>query len=162
MNNLWNQIFGKGKEISSSYKYENCEAAINRYIKRLNDIHQEIAEIGRHFEESSQQIKTGEATESLEETITLVNKFRIPGYCAYKLAEEGLTLVHLLSVKIALLKNEDNKSNADIAELDNTVEFLDVSEQSFNQVLEEMPPYKSLKDVDVIQETLTRITDKNS
>lgn len=158
MDRLWNKIFGKSKEISLSCVYGDNEAAISRYMKRLSEIHEEISGIGYLFEESSRQTDIEETNESIEEAVALVNKLRVPGYCAYKLAEEGLILVHLLSIKIALLKSADNKSDA---KLDKVIEHLDVSELGFKQILGEMAPYKSMRGEDILVATIERISDKN-
>jgi len=153
MGSFWNKLFGKGRAISDSYRYEDNASAIERYVGRLSEIHYELEEIGSVFTNSANHIKLDDSQDPLEQTASSMNNLRVPGYCAYKLAEEGLILIHLLSVRMGTLENSEELSEAEsqyASKLDGIVEYIDEAEEKFNLTLESMTPYKTGKTEDVI------------
>jgi len=146
MGSFWNKLFGKDRAISDFYRYKYNASAIERYVGRLNEIHNELEEIGSVFTNSANQMKLDNSQDPLEQTVSSMNNLRVPGYCAYKLAEEGLILLHLLSVRMATVENSEELSEAER----HIVEYIDEAEEKFNLTLESMTPYKTGKTEDVI------------
>jgi len=163
MGSFWNKLFGKDRAISDSYRYKYNASAIERYVGRLNEIHIELEEIGSVFTNSANHMKLDDSQDPLEQTVSSMNNLRVPGYCAYKLAEEGLILLNLLSVRMATLENSEELSEAErqyASKLDGIVEYIDEAEEKFNLTLESMTPYKSGKTEDMITGITKKIISK--
>jgi len=84
-------------------------------------VQEELSEMGKSLQASADRVNPNQPQEQLLSQIrNETNKVRIPGFCAYKLAEEDLALLQLMSVKIILLRQayENEGDRAEIERID--------------------------------------------
>ena len=124
------------------------ELALGKYIRRLSEVQEELSEIGKILQASADRVNPNQPQEQLLSQITNeLNRVRIPGFCAYKLAEEGLALLRLISVKIMLLRQayENEGNHAEVERMDQLGEQIENSHEPLMlRTLEEMKPYSTM------------------
>lgn len=76
---------------------------LEQYTRRLQEVLEEAEEVGKHFDLAAMKahFQVCSSDEDLRARIApWVNEIRVPGFCAYALAEEGLTLLNLIAVRV--------------------------------------------------------------
>lgn len=122
----------------------NLEKSLYNEARRLSEILTEMGLIGKIFEDSANRIDPKAPQEELLKSIAL--EIRVPGFCAFNLAEEALSLIKLLSVRIAMIESGEGKSrDANLQrKLDNIKEIINEAEPNVHQTLEQMTPWSSM------------------
>lgn len=158
----WWQHF-KGKTTTKMVGVSNLnveEAALEKYVRRLSEVQDELSEIGTIFESSIASLDINASQHQLLEQITLaVNKIRIPGFCAYKLAEEGLVLLNLIAVGSLSLRKvyEQSGNSSQLKKLSHLQDLIDTTiEPLMRQTLEEMTPYSTMDGRKIIESIAAR------
>ena len=158
------KIFGQHESNLSSYKYEDNISAIDRHMRRLLEIQDELGEMAPIFTDISGQ--TDRSSFDLEDYesdyVSRVNKLRVPGFYAYRLAEEGLIIIQLLAVRKTLINENDNKSEREkqyLARLDGIEEFVNKAEEILKLTLDDMKPYRTLRGEDVVMYHIQKYLD---
>jgi len=154
------KLFGHHESNPSSFKYEDNISAIDRHMRRLLEIQDELGEMAPIFTDVSGQID--ESSFDLEDYVSTVNKLRVPGFYAYQLAEEGLLIIQLLAVRKTLISENDNKSEREeqyLVKLDGIEEYVNKTEEILNLTLNDMKPYRTLRGEDVAMHHLQKYLD---
>ncbi|MBS3920890.1 MAG: hypothetical protein KG012_18615 [Deltaproteobacteria bacterium] len=122
----------------------NLEKSLYNEARRLSEILTEMGLIGKIFEDSANRIDPKAPQEELLKSIAL--EIRVPGFCAFNLAGEALSLIKLLSVRIAMIESGEGKSrDANLQrKLDNIKEIINEAEPNVRQTLEQMTPWSSM------------------
>jgi hypothetical protein len=132
------------------------DSALDRYFKRLIEVQEELGMLGKIFEESARRMKKGWPEKEIEKRIVEeVNRMRIPGFCAYHLAEEGMALLNLIAVKITLLrkKYEQSANSTRLEGLTKMQKRAEEAEFLMRQTLEAMEPYSTLDAQKIFEST---------
>jgi len=122
-------------------KIENC-------IRRIMEISDELEAIGKIFE-NSHTFVNGSTLETLSNSI---NELKIPGFCAFHLAQEGISLLNLTGVIIA--------TNRASEKYNDEMKLLGVLEPLFLKPIGDMKIYKNLKTEEIFEGIIKR--DKKS
>ncbi len=121
---------------------------LDKHFHRLIEIEEALGEIGSMFENTHTKLNT--TGESIELQIAdTVNKLRIPGFFAYHLSQEGLSLLHILSATCAIAKKDESYKN--ISYLDSIVSLIDEVEPILRQTLQDMEPYKNMNAKEAVE-----------
>lgn len=132
-----------------------------QYARRLKEVLEEAGELGRFFdlekERANFQLCTSE--EDLRARIARwVNEVRVPGFCAYALAEEGFILLKLITARV--IEARESKtitlSADDVRYLEQMEQLVNESEVALRQAREEMAIYSSLDGRKIAQAVLER------
>ena len=76
-------------------------ASLDAHVQRFIEINEALGEIGTIFESVGAQTASGSSeTDPLEQIAQSVNKLRIPGFFAYHLAQEALSLLNVISAPL--------------------------------------------------------------
>ena len=139
------------------------EAILEKYVQRLSEVLQELGEIGKMFEESAAQINPRESeTELMRQITNEVNQNRISGFCAYKLAEEGMALLSLIAIKAFSLKDMYEQSD-DLTrqkKLTHLQNYVNEVEPIIRQTLNDMAPYNTLDSKKIVESMHQRFMTK--
>jgi hypothetical protein len=119
------------------------EASLDRCVRRLHEILEELGPIGAFFE------KTGDVTPGsslAERTAAEMNRLRVPGYCAYKLTLEAWTLMELIAVRVVGLRQlyAQTTQSTKLAKLAEIQAITERVEPMLRTSLSEMEMYSSL------------------
>ncbi len=135
------------------------ELALEKYIRRLSEVGEELGKIGRILERSADRVNPNLAEEQLtHQILDELNSIRIPGFCAYKLAEEGLILLNLISVKIILLRQAYEKAGnrPQIEKMRRLREHIEtLHEPLMHTTLQEMRPYSTMDPKKIMESIAT-------
>lgn len=135
------------------------EAALKKYHRRLSEVLEELGEAGKVFQETSARINLGAPESELVSRITNdVNKIvRIAGYCAYKLAEEGMALLSLIAIKSSLLKSICEQSGSSVSfHVQDYINKINDLEPMIRQTLDDMAPFSTLESRKIIESVCQR------
>lgn len=109
---------------------------IENYLRRLKEVLSELETIGKLFEGSSK-----EDIAELANIAQSINKLRVPGFCGYYLAQEGLSLLNLIAVSVV----NDKEKQKELKSLEELEPYL-------QRTLENMAKFKTLNGKDIIQD----------
>lgn len=141
---------------SEATTYVNYDAHVNRLLQIENS----LSEIGTIFETvgiSAIPEDTASMNRFIEES---VNKLRIPGFFAYHLAQEGLSLLHLIAAACAIARQSGGR---DVSErIDKIVVHIDEVEPMLRKTLYDMEPYKSMSANEAIEDIAKRLAHRNT
>ncbi len=127
--------------------FSNLETSLDNEARRLAEVLSELAEIGQVMNDVVAAAQPeGSREQLLRYLAEKIDKTRIPGFCAYNLAEEALSLVRLLSVRISLLEGDNEKSrDPGLQEkLASLREAVQRAEPQVRQSIVQMEPWKSM------------------
>lgn len=130
--------------------------SLDRHVKRFMEVAQALAEIGTIFESSAARISCESETEALESAVQSVNELRIPGFFAYHLAQEGLSLVKIIAASAAL-SDKDVVGSEKINAVSSTI---NEAEPRLRQTIYDMEPYKSADANEAIQMIVARMSEQ--
>ncbi|MFX0202192.1 MAG: hypothetical protein ACFFCW_39270 [Candidatus Hodarchaeota archaeon] len=120
------------------------ESALDRCIKRLIEVQRELGRLGIIFEQSAARMEKGWPEQEIEKRIVEeANRIRIPGFCAYHLADEGMALLNLIALRITLLRKGCANSKR-LQKLTEMQEYAEEVEPFMRQTLKAMEPYNTL------------------
>lgn len=141
---------------------DNLEDSLDKEARRLSEILDEMGLIGKIFEDSAVRVDPKAPKEELLKSITLeINRTRVPGFCAYNLAEEALSILKLLSVRIAYLEREGASRDANLMKkLDKLKEIINDAEPKVRQTIEEMASWKNLDGKEIAEAIAERAAAK--
>ncbi len=125
----------------------SLEKSLDNEARRLSEILDEIGLIGKILEDSAIRVDPKAPQEELLKSITIeIKRTRVPGFCAYNLAEEAFSLLKLLSARIALLERDKGKSrDANLQrKLDSLKEIINYAEPNVRETVEQMMPWSSM------------------
>lgn len=162
----WKRVKEKARtEMTSSSDYKSDESALDRYARRLSEVEEELAELGKFLEELDESANERfDPSASEQETYTQVTEkvynLRIPAFCAIKLAEEGLALLNLIAVRIASLRSiyEQSTSSPKLQKLADLKNHVDEVEPILRKTLDDLAPYSTLDARKIIESVCQRIT----
>ena len=132
-------------------------AGLDSHVQRFIEIGEALGEIGTIFESIGTKTESESSdSDPLEQIAQNVNKLRVPGYFAYHLAQEALSLLNVIAASAALAKKDIEASERLKAALSKIKE----SEPTLRRTVYEMEPYKSMDANEAIQVIASRITEK--
>jgi hypothetical protein len=132
-------------------------ASLDSHVQRFIEISEALGEIGTIFESVDTKTASGSSeSDPLEQISQSVNKVRIPGFFAYHLAQEALSLLNVIAASAALAKKDIEASER----LKAALSKIEESEPTLRQTVYEMEPYKSMNANEAIQIIAARITEK--
>jgi hypothetical protein len=140
---------------SAVNEYILDESALDRCIKRLIEVQEELGTVGIIFEDSAARMKKGWPEQEIEKRIVEeANRIRIPGFCAYHLAEEGMALLNLIALRVTLLRKGYTNSKR-LQKLTEMQKYVEEVEPFMRQTLKSMEAYSTL-DAHKIVESIAR------
>jgi len=156
LENIWERF---GFDESDTDKiYSRC-VEIATQLERFGGLFNQFAS---HL--SSQMNQRKNDMEFVEKTIIpVMNNIRVSGVCAYKLAQEGLLLLEILTIMVMTLKREYQKVGIkqNIDKLDMLIKFIDITEEFLIKALNSTEIYKT-GDAKVIVEEICKRTKANN
>jgi hypothetical protein len=130
---------------------------LDKDFHRLLEIEEAIGEIGAIFDRESAKTSPQNSSDALRYIADSVNKLRIPGFFAYPLAQEGLSLLHIVAASCAIGKQSGGSSSDKI---DRVLKHIDEVEPVLRTALYDMEPYKSMNAKETIEVITARIAEK--
>ena len=123
----------------------DSQKSLDYEARRLAEILDELGEIGTILDDSAARINTGQAEKDLMQQIAQeINVTRIPGFVAYNLSQEGITLLSLLSIRAASLEKEGTNT----PQLNQKIKIIKKriydAELMLRKAIKDFEPWKSL------------------
>jgi len=150
-------IMSSPNNTNNEFDWHYYEFSSEQCLDRLLEICDEAGKIGNFF---TRPIGIDHSTqERLAETLTdWVNRSRVPGYCGFKLAEEGIILIQQITVCITVLREiyEKNGNSEGIAKLDQMKIYCDKFEPIILRSLDNLAPYQNLNGREIISAYMNR------
>ncbi len=84
------------------YNPATDEPSLDRCVRRLREIAEELGPIGRFLEQSGERVAPG--PDFANRFAAAAERLRIPGFCGYKLVVESWTLMELIAVRVIALR----------------------------------------------------------
>lgn len=137
----------------SQPKYADLDAHVQRFI----EINEALGDIGTIFESvGSPATSNSGGTHPLEQIAQNVNELRIPGFFAYHLAQEALSLLNIIAASAALAKKDVEASE----KLKVVLCQIDESEPVLRRTVYDMEPYKSMDAKEAIEVIAARLAER--
>lgn len=158
----WNRSKQPATSSTSNFNPATDEASLDRCVRRLKEILEEVGPIGQFLEKASERVAPGPDFES--RFAAAVNRVRIPGFCGYKLVVEAWTLMELIAVRVITLRDlHAETGNTDkIRKLDGIQAIMEEIEPDLRKSLAHMEIYSSLKGDDQVEAIVKRYLDRRS
>lgn len=117
-------------------------AALESSFSRLREVCDECGRIGKFLDEVSES----EVPIDPEKLVAEIESCRVPGFIGYKLAVEAVTLLELVSIRVAVIQTEDgrHRNGGRETNLAYMKRFVDEAEPLVRATLESMSIWKSL------------------
>lgn len=96
----WNR--SKQPSTPASANPATDETSLDRCVRRLQEILDELGPIGQFLEAAGERMTPGPDLEN--RLAGEVERLRVPGFCAYKLTLEAWTLMELIAVRVIALR----------------------------------------------------------
>lgn len=160
----WNRSKRPATPSVSDFNPATDEASLDRCVRRLHEILEEVGPLGQFLEEASKRADLNPGPDFESRFATAVERTRIPGFCGYKLVVESWTLMELIAVRVITLRNlHAETGNADkIRKLDGIQAAMEEIEPILRKALAHMEIYSSLKGNDQVEVVLKRYLDRRS
>ena len=149
---MFDKIFKKSK--SKNYAFQEGKQAfsnnipnylnLDKHFHRLIEIEEALGEIGALLENVSIKPNVCES----------IGDMHIAGFLAYYLAQEGLSLLHILSVNYAIAKKDKSYKHTD--QLDSIVDHMRKVEPILLKTLHDMEPFKSSNAEEMVKAVLSK------
>lgn len=130
---------------------------LDKHFDRLLQIEEMLGEIGAIFEREILKTSPQSNSDTLSNINDYVNKVRIHGFFAYHLAQEGLSLMHILTASCAIVKKYGAGSTK---KSDQVLQHIHEVDVLFHKASYDMEPYKSMNANEAIEVIAARITEK--
>lgn len=131
-------------------------ASLDSHIQRFLEIQEALGEIGTIFESVGDEMAW--ETNPSEQICQSFNKLRIPGFFAYHLAQEGISLLNVIAASVALVKKDIEASE----KLKAVLSTIEESEPILRQTVYDMEPYKSMDAKEAIQLIAARTAERRA
>lgn len=131
-------------------KYMNIE----NHVQRLIQIEDALGEIGKIFEDCAKTVPSSDS-DALNYIVDNINKLRIPGFLAYHLANEGISLLHIITALCVI--NKESIRESSFGKIDQVLKHIDEVELYLRKTLYDMEPYESMDAKKAIEVIATRI-----
>ena len=132
-------------------------ASLDAHIQRFIEINEALGEIGAIFESASAETAPGSSeTDALEKMSQSFNNLMVPGFFAYHLAQEALSLRNVIAASATLAKEDVEASEKITA----TLSQIEKSEPMLRQTIYEMEPYKSMDAREASEVIVARIAER--
>ena len=145
-------LFASIVKAEADHWYKTFEAAIDSETRRLTQIMHELGEIGRILDESASRIDLSLPEKELMKQLTSeINTTRVPGYCAFNLGQEALSLLKLLSARVAWL---DQKAEVTVTLQQKLVEveaIVNEAEPLVRKTIIDFDPWGSLESKKIVE-----------
>lgn len=126
---------------------EQMEVLLEKEFRRLLEILADLGSIGTELEKTADTVNLKASEEQLaRQLVDHINFVRVPGYCAYQLTQEAITLLYLLAVKIhslRLLYKEEGDSRK-LKKLNQYEDAVNQAEPEIHRAIESLKPYSTL------------------
>jgi hypothetical protein len=123
------------------------EVLLEKEFRRLLEILADLGSIGTELEKTADTVNLKASEEQLaRQLVDHINFVRVPGYCAYQLTQEAITLLYLLAVKIhslRLLYKEEGDSRK-LKKLNQYEDAVNQAEPEIHRAIESLKPYSTL------------------
>jgi hypothetical protein len=131
------------------------EFTLDAQVRRLSEVLEELGELKRLIEHADRTLPTddGSPKDSAEPVHPLEADPRIPGFCAYELAEEAAALLGLIAFRIEVIRKEQELSESPLLlEKTNEVQgFLEgEAEHRVREYREWVEPFTSANPLDLL------------
>ncbi len=134
------------------------EKSLDSEAQRLTEILDELGEIGAILDASVARIRPDQTEEDLmQQIVKEINVTRIPGFVAYNLSQEGISLLSLLSVRAAWLEKEGINSPQVKRKIEAIKKTIYDTEPLLREAIDVFEPWKNL-DGEEIAEGIARRT----
>ncbi|RLB82444.1 MAG: hypothetical protein DRH17_05930 [Deltaproteobacteria bacterium] len=157
------KIIGRSRsETKIGHQRDPGNSSLDRYLRRLLEVQKELGEIGNFLKESASHIKP-QAPEKdfMKQIAEEVNKQMIPGFRAYYLAQEGMALLKLIAITIAVFKSNTAAENTEQRQnLEVLSKYIDEAELLLRQTLDSMEPYKTLDSNKIVEAIAARMAER--
>lgn len=120
---------------------------LDKDLQRLVEIMERMGEIGAIFEREGAIASPQSDSDALLYINDSVNKVRIPGFFAYHLAQEGLSLLHVLALSCAIGKESCGDSPE---RFDGILKHIDEVGPVLRQTAYDMEPYTAANPVEAL------------
>lgn len=120
---------------------------LDKDLHRLVEIMERMGEIGAIFEREGAKASPQSDSDALLYINDSVNKVRILGFFAYHLAQEGLSLLHVLAVSCAIGKQSCGGSSE---RFDGILKHIDEVEPVLRQAAYDMESYTSMNPIEAL------------
>ena len=140
----WNRRKQPATPSISDFNPAADEASLDRCVRRLREILEELGPLGQFLEKAGEQVNPGPDSENrLAEALKRV---RIPGFCGYKLVVEAWTLMELIGVRVITLRklHGETGTTEKIRKLDEIQGVMEEVEPMLRKSLAAMEIYSSL------------------
>jgi len=123
----------------------NAYSLLDTYVQRLSDVHEELGEIEKLFEESAGRTReTGSEDNVSDHAAEESERQRITGFRGFHLAGEGVSLLNLINITIAYLESSQELETEEKAEkVEKAKKYVEEVKPLFHKTLEKMTPYES-------------------
>jgi hypothetical protein len=109
---------------------------LDRYLNRLAEIQEELAEIGEVLQDIVQDEASGRRSES---------EARLAGFRAFHLAQEGKALLKLVSATLSTLRSRcPDGDDAQLQRLESVDRYLDELDPVLGRIMRDMASYSTL------------------
>jgi len=135
------------------FDWHYYETSLDRCVRRLQEIAEEAGIIGHFFTQRPSSISGSTRKDLINSATAWVNESRVPGYCGFKLAEEGVVLIHQVAARIAVLRKvyEKNAQAERLDRLDQIKALFDSLEPAISQSLQELAPYQRIDGEEILR-----------
>lgn len=139
----WNRT--KSTSDVTTYNPATDEASLDRCIRRLNEILEEMGTVGK-FLETIGEMTVSDPDSEKRLTAELLGRVRIPGFCGYKLVAEGWTLMELIAVRVVAMRKlyAHSENTEKLRKLDQIQAHTEAVEPGLREALRDMEVYSSL------------------
>lgn len=154
----WNRSKRPATPSASDFNPATDEASLNRCVRRLLEICEELGPVGQFLEETSKRADLNPGLDFESRLAAAINRARIPGFCGYKLVLEAWTLMELIAVRVITLRDlHAETGNTDkIRKLDWIQAAMEEVEPDLRKALAHMEIYSSLKGDDQLEARVKR------
>ena len=130
------------------------ESKLDRCVRRLSEIMEELADVGLFLEKSAGKNLKGRGVKSHEEFLEMLGReigtIKGPGYCGFKLLQEAGALIDIIGVRVQYLRGLGDRAN--VRKLDAIETFINEKLQPILSVsLDEMSHYSTLDEKRILE-----------
>ena len=157
---LWNRK--KPTPPETSYNPATDEDSLDRCVRRLNEILDELGPVGQ-FLEAVGDLRTSAGSPDFEKRLAAeLERVRIPGFCGNKLVAESLILMELIAVRVvAMRKLYANSGNTEkLRKLDQIQTLTEAVEPGLREAARNMEEYSSLDGKTQLEALIQRLEPK--
>lgn len=147
---LWSRSKQPATPPTSNYNPATDEVSLDRCVRRLREILEEVDSIEQFLREAYKQADFRPGPDRESRLNVAVNRWRIPGFCGYKLLVEAQALMELIIVRVKTLRDlyAETGDTEKIRKLEGIQSAIEEGEPGFLETLADMEVYSSLNPYD--------------